>query len=250
MKLSKHNNKPEIFHSIQGEGKSTGIPSIFIRTSLCNLHCIWCDTDYTWNWENTNFKHNNDAIKGYKKYKKEDQIIELMVPEIVDIVSNMECKHIILTGGEPLIQQRELTELMQELKKIDPDYFFEVETNGTIVPVTEFDQAIDQYNVSPKLQNSAMDHDIRIKPKPLELLSRSDKSNFKFVVSSETDLEEIILLQKEFNIDSSKIHLMPEGTTAKQLNEKTRWLVEICKQYNFNFSNRLHVHIWGSKRGI
>lgn len=250
MKISKNGNKPEIFHSIQGEGKSSGNPSIFVRTSLCNLHCFWCDTDYTWNWENTDFRHKNDNSKGYSKFKKENQIINLSPLEIVNIIREFNCKNIVLTGGEPLIQQHSLVKLMLELKKIDSDYFFEIETNGTIVPTDNFDNLINQYNVSPKLSNSKMGSGIRIKKEPLQFFSKSPKSNFKFVVSSKEDLVEIEEIVKLFEICPSKVYLMSEGSFSDTLVEKDRWLVEVCKERNFKFTSRLHVFIWGSKRGI
>ncbi|UOY05329.1 7-carboxy-7-deazaguanine synthase QueE [Muricauda sp. SCSIO 64092] len=250
MKISKNNGIPEIFHSLQGEGKSIGRPSIFIRTSLCNLHCIWCDTDYTWNWKNTNFKHKSDSKEGYSKFSKENQIIELDTSEIVSIVLGFNCNSIVLTGGEPLIQQFGLVKVMQVLREKSMDYHFEVETNGTIMPTREADALIDQYNVSPKLKNSCITESLRIKPEPLGFFSKSPKANFKFVVSDKGDIEEILALMTTHGIDPNSIYLMSEGTSMDELSEKNNWLVEICKTYNFHFTNRLHVFIWGSKRGI
>jgi len=250
MKISKNGTKPEIFHTIQGEGKSFGIPSVFIRSSLCNLHCFWCDTDYTWNWENTNFKHKNDNSKGYSKYKKENQILDLSTTEITNLVRKYNCSNVVLTGGEPLIQQNSITELMTELRILSKEYTFEVETNGTIVPTSNFDDQIDQYNVSPKLSNARMDQSLRIKKEPLLFFSKSSKSNFKFVVSNKDDLNEIDNLIQLFKIDPSKIYLMSEGSYSDILIERDRWLVEVCKERNFNFTSRLHIFIWGSKRGV
>lgn len=250
MKISNNNNGPEIFHSVQGEGKSIGVPSIFLRTSLCNLHCFWCDTDYTWNWENTEFIHKNNFKKGYKKFKKKDQIIELSTLEIVNHIKEYNCFNIVLTGGEPMIQQQSLCEVMKQLKEINSTYYFEVETNGTIVPLPEFEDLINQYNVSPKLSNSKMHRSLRIKDKSLKYFCKNSKANFKFVIANQSDLLEVIELKKAYSINPRNIYLMSEGSTTDKLSERNKWLVEICKENNFNFTNRLHVFLWGSKRGI
>ena len=250
IKLSQHNGHPEIFFSIQGEGKSSGVPSIFIRTANCNLHCIWCDTDYTWNWENTDFKHRNDALSNYKKFKKEEQIIKLTIDEIVEIVLGYKCTHIVLTGGEPMLQQKKLEILIRKLKKINPKYTFEVETNGTIVPKDHFHTLINQFNVSPKLSNAKMSKAFRLKRKALTFFAASPTSNFKFVVATESDIDEILNLCNDYKISSSSVFLMPEGRTVTELNTKLLWVVEKCKQHSFNFSNRQHIYIWGEKRGI
>jgi 7-carboxy-7-deazaguanine synthase len=250
LKLAKLNGQPEIFYSIQGEGKSIGVPSIFVRTSLCNLHCIWCDTDYTWNWKGTRFPHIFDAKPDYQKFDKKDWIALTSIAQIVQIIQTFEGKNIILTGGEPMIQQAELVLLMHYLRNLSSEYRFETETNGTILPTPDFDNLIDQYNVSPKLENSGNSKKLREKEKVYRFFAQNPKSNFKFVVSEVNDLQEVLFLIKKYNIPSEKIYLMPEGTTPELLSEKREWLIEICKKYNFRFSDRLHIQIWGSKKGV
>ncbi|UII19951.1 7-carboxy-7-deazaguanine synthase QueE [Fulvivirga ligni] len=250
MKLAKLNGKPEIFYSIQGEGKSIGKPSIFVRTSLCNLHCIWCDTDYTWNWESTPFPHENDAKPGYSKFKKSEYIEELTTEQIVDILKEIPCKNLVLTGGEPLLQQTELKELMAALRAEDENYWFETETNGTIIPSDEFDSLINQYNVSAKLSNSNNSVSLREKPEAYTFFSNNEKAVFKFVVATKTDLEEVTSLMRKYEISPETVFLMPEGTTADKLNEKQQWLVEACKHLGTNYTDRLHIHIYGNKRGV
>jgi organic radical activating enzyme len=250
IKLAKLKGQPEIFHSIQGEGKNMGQPSVFIRTSLCNLHCIWCDTDYTWNWENTRFKHHNDSKPGYKKYKMEEMIHEASMEEIVNIVEETKCKNIVLTGGEPLMQQKELSELMSLFNSRSGGYYFEIETNGTLVPTDAFDALVHQYNVSPKLSNSNNSQKLREKPIALSFLARSAKSNFKFVISEEKDLDEVLELIDRYNISPKSVYLMPEGTTPEQLKQRQLWLLEVCKKYNFKYTDRLHIRIFGDKRGV
>jgi 7-carboxy-7-deazaguanine synthase len=250
IKLANLNGSPEIFHSVQGEGKNMGNPSVFIRTSLCNLHCIWCDTDYTWNWEKTRFKHNKDKDPNYKKYKMNEMILELTIEDIYKRVKATNCYNIVLTGGEPMLQKDELAELMEFFKKKDEKYFFEIETNGTIIPTPQFDNLIDQYNVSPKLKNSNNPKKLREKPKAYRFFSDNEKSVFKFVVSNKEDLNEILDIISKYSIKNDKIYLMPEGINKKELKERQLWLVEICKKYNMKYTDRLHIHIFGDKRGV
>ena len=250
VKLARLNGQPEIFYSIQGEGKSTGIPSIFIRTSLCNLHCIWCDTDYTWNWVGTRFPHVNDERPEYQKFSKKDWIAECAVADVADLAAAFPCKNIILTGGEPMLQQAGLLALTQVLRSKSMDYRFEIETNGTLAPSPELDAAIDQYNVSPKLENSGNPRKLREKPKAMRFFSASPKANFKFVIAEKNDLTEVLELIETYAITPEKIWLMPEGTSASALAQRRKWLVEICKKYGFRYSDRLHVQIWGAKKGV
>lgn len=250
LKLAKLHGRPEIFFSIQGEGKSIGIPSVFVRTSLCNLHCIWCDTDYTWNWTGTPFPHVNDAKPGYRKFDKKEWIARCEITEVAEIVAAFPCKNVILTGGEPMLQQPALTAMMHTLRSRSADYRFEVETNGTMVPTAEFDAVVDQYNVSPKLENSGNTRRLREKPAALRFFAQSPKANFKFVIAEKNDLDEVLALLITYAISPEKVWLMPEGTSARVLGQRRKWLVEICKTYGFRYSDRLHVQIWGAKKGV
>ncbi|MTI25635.1 7-carboxy-7-deazaguanine synthase QueE, partial [Fulvivirga kasyanovii] len=235
---------------IQGEGKSIGRPSIFIRTSLCNLHCSWCDTDYTWNWIGTPFKHEKDSEPGYEKYSKADYMVQLSIQEIAAELAPINCRNVVLTGGEPLLQQAELTELMLLLRKADAGYRFEIETNGTIAPAKAFDDLVDQYNVSPKLANSNNPLKLREKADVYKYFSENPKAVFKFVVSNEEDLQEVLALISKYKIKPRHVYLMPEGTSPEKLRAKQQWLIEACKQHNFNYTDRLHIHIYGNKRGV
>ncbi|WP_046757114.1 7-carboxy-7-deazaguanine synthase QueE [Kordia jejudonensis] len=250
LKIANLDGKPEIFHSIQGEGKNIGQPSVFIRTSLCNLHCIWCDTDYTWNWEKTRFAHVKDADPEYKKYKMDEMIVSLTPEEIYNEVVKSGCKNIVLTGGEPMMQLEELSSLMEFFNTKAADYFFEIETNGTLLPDATFESLIDQYNVSPKLANSNNPKKLREKPAVYQYFSTNEKAVFKFVIASEDDLTEVLTICETYNIPNQKVYLMPEGTNPEALQKKQQWLIEICKNYQFNYTDRLHVHIYGDKRGV
>lgn len=250
LKLAKLNGRPEIFYSIQGEGKSIGLPSVFVRTSLCNLHCVWCDTDYTWNWIGTPFPHISDSKPDYEKFDKKQHLVSVEVENIAEIIRQFPCKNVILTGGEPMMQQPGLTELINVLRSNDADYRFEIETNGTFVPKPKFDAAIDQYNVSPKLENSGNPQKLREKSAAYKFYAQSPKANFKFVIAAIEDLQEVLGLIQKYHISPEKIWLMPEGTSREALAERRLWLTEVCKQYGFRFSDRLHVQIWGDKKGV
>jgi len=250
LKLAKLNDKPEIFHTIQGEGKNMGKPSLFIRLSLCNLYCRWCDTDYTWNWQGTKFVHDNDNLPDYKKYSKDHLILLLSDEELLEKVTPINCRNIVITGGEPLVQQKELRSFLAKLKTHNPAYHIEFETNGTLKPLPALDALADQYNVSIKLSNSNVTPEDRLNPEAIQFFAASPKSNFKFVVDTADDINEVLQLIREYNIDPATVYLMPQGRSIESLKQKENWLVDICKTYNFNYTDRLHIHIWGNKRGI
>ncbi len=250
LKLAQLNNEPEIFHSIQGEGVNIGVPSIFVRASLCNLHCRWCDTDYTWNWQNTPWEHENDQLPGYEKFNKQDYIVELDTNEVVERISAYPCKNVIFTGGEPLLQDKAWQAVTTGLMSKDRSYHIEVETNGTITPSSALDKHISQYNVSPKLENSGNQRDLRIQSKALEFFAHSSKSWFKFVVSHVNDLNEIEDILSAHDIPRERTLLMPEGRDSSTLAKRRRWLAEICRDQGFRLSDRLHIQLWGSKRGV
>lgn len=223
----------EIFYSVQGEGILAGVPSVFLRTSGCNLRCTWCDTPYTsWNPEGD----------------------DLALDTILADVRGHGSRHVVVTGGEPLIQP-EIVQLTQRLK--DLDLHITIETAGTVYqPVT-----CDLMSISPKLANStptqrddgrwAAQHDrLRYQPEALKKLMAEYPYQLKFVVSDPDDLTEIEAILKETNADRSRVLLMPEGTSSEALSERARWLVEICKREGFRYGPRLHIDIYGNQRGV
>ena len=250
MKLAKLGDGPELFFTLQGEGISAGLPAVFVRSSLCNLHCHWCDTDHTWNFEGTPWKHEKDATPGYRKHRKEDVIIEVSPAEIATKVAAFPCRRVVLTGGEPLLQQNDWLELITALRAIDPAYVFEVETNGTQVPSPAMIEAVNQFNVSPKLANTGMAESMRLKPAVLRQLAETGKAWFKFVVASPGDLEEIQALARLVPLPQERILLMPEGRTSAELDERGPWLADLCRDHGYRFCDRLHVRLWGDKRGV
>jgi 7-carboxy-7-deazaguanine synthase len=224
----------EIFHSIQGEGLLAGVPSIFIRTSGCNLRCHWCDTPYA-------------------SWKPEGP--EMSVSEILKKISEWDCNHIVLTGGEPMIAP-DLPELATALKK--QKKHITIETAGTVLPNGI---PCDLASLSPKLANSTPSPErdpawnkkheaTRLQPEVIAEWIRKYPFQLKFVVSSENDLAEIKdLLSRLPPVPFHQILLMPEGIDRKTLASRSPWLVEICKREGFRFCPRLHIDLFGHKRG-
>ena len=248
-----HLKVAEIFSTVQGEGPNTGIPVIFLRLQLCNLQCTWCDTPYTWNWEGTDFTH---TTKDYEQVKYDPRKeIEIRTPEEihakVKFLAGKNIHHVVLTGGEPLLQQRSKA-FQVLLRLLDTSGFhIEVETNGTITPSEDTQAFISQYNVSPKLANSNNSLVNRRKDKPYKFYTEHPKAYFKFVVTGEEDIAEIQEIQAQYDIPSSKILLMPEGRTEEETKKRAQELVELCKEYGYRFCNRLQVWIWdGALRGV
>ena len=224
----------EIFHSIQGEGLLAGVPSIFIRTSGCNLRCHWCDTPYA-------------------SWKPEGP--EMSVEEILKKLTEWNCDHVVLTGGEPMIAP-DLPELATVLKK--QNKHITIETAGTILPNGI---PCDLASISPKLSNStpsserdpawAKKHEaIRLQSEVISEWIRKYPFQLKFVVSSENDLAEIKdLLSRLPPVPLHQILLMPEGIDVKTLATRSPWLVDICKREGFRFCPRLHIELFGNTRG-
>ena len=222
----------EIFHTIQGEGQLTGVPSVFFRTSYCNLRCVWCDTPYT-------------------SWKPENK--DLSVAESVAAISQYDCKHVVITGGEPFIQAKELTELCYELDK--RGHHITIETNATLFAAVP----AHLISMSPKLRNSNPPTDNRffkrhergrIRPDVIRMFLDEYPCQVKFVVDAPEDLAEIQALQTEIDIPAETILLMPQGTTPTMLQQKQEWLVDLCKENGYRYSPRVHVDIWGNKRGV
>jgi 7-cyano-7-deazaguanosine (preQ0) biosynthesis protein QueE len=223
----------EIFFSIQGEGVNIGKPSIFIRLYFCNLSCVWCDSKYTW--------ENQDKAKEGIDYFLMD------IQEILNYISKFDCNRVVITGGEPLLHQEKLKNLLKELK--NKGYYIEIETNGTIKPKEEIIKLVDLFNVSPKLSNSKVDYKLRIRNEVLKVFSEINNSIFKFVICDVKDIDEVDELVKKLNIKKEKVYLMPEGTDEKTIKERSLWLIDESKKRNYNFTTRLHILMFGNQRG-
>jgi 7-carboxy-7-deazaguanine synthase len=236
--------EPEVFHSLQGEGPAAGRPSIFVRLSGCNLACRWCDTPYTWNWEGTKFSHQDG-----RKYRKPDEQSRTTTAAVVALIRQFDCEHIVLTGGEPLAQMEGLIDLCGALRKHAP-YQFDIETNATLMPSKALDAFVASYVCSPKLSNAGMTARQRLKPDALAWFAQSAKASFKFVIEHSQDLEEVEALVEKYDIQRSRIFLMPQAITAAALRKQEKRLAESCLEHGFRFSDRLHLKLYGSKRGV
>jgi organic radical activating enzyme len=248
--LAKLGAAPEIFYSIQGEGFSSGLPSVFLRLSGCNLQCIWCDTDYTWNFEGTPYEHQNDQRPGYRKFARAEVQCRLSSSEAAAAIRQFPCRNVIFTGGEPLLQSSALAGVMTHLRESAADYRFDFETNGTRLPDQALESFEPRYNVSPKLANSGMALEQRLQPDVLRWFAACPRATFKFVCQHTQDVTEVRDLMAQVGIRAEQIFLMPEATSPEMLSERRRWLIAQCLESGFRFSDRLHVAVWGSKRGV
>jgi 7-carboxy-7-deazaguanine synthase len=224
----------ELFYSIQGEGKLMGVPSVFVRASGCNLRCVWCDTPYaSWNPEGTN----------------------VPVAEIIRRIREHPARHTVITGGEPMIMP-DIAELCEALRK--HSYHITIETAATVFLPLKLDLA----SLSPKLSNStpvardggrhAARHERLRRNVPViqSFIDSSEDFQLKFVVSSEPDLAEIKTLLTELKgWQAADVLLMPEGTDSQTLDSRAAWIGEICKDEGFRFCPRLHITLYGNKRG-
>jgi 7-carboxy-7-deazaguanine synthase len=231
----------ELFHSIQGEGRLTGVPSVFVRTSGCNLRCWFCDTPYT-SWQP----------------EGEPRTVE----SLMDEVARFDCEHVVITGGEPMLVA-DLVPLTQELA--GRGHHITIETAGTVdLPVR-----CDLMSISPKLANStptpertvhldvkadgwAQRHDERRhQPDIIRRLTGEYDHQLKFVIDTPEDVADVDRWLVEFpEVRAENVYLMPQATDPQALREKSRWLADIVKQHRWRLSPRLHVELWGNRRGV
>ena len=232
-----------LFYTIQGEGKFVGHPCTFVRTSRCNLRCAWqnpdgsitsCDTPHT---------------------SFNPEIDKRLIIDVVEEVLKNPSAEVVVTGGEPYFQKN-VVDLIALLKQAGR--FITVETNGTMYRETK----ADFISISPKLKSSSScpinkdKHERnRINLDALAKLIQNHDYQFKFVINKEEEISEIEEIREELKkitgIDiSDKIYIMPQGVSESQFKEKQEWMIEICKNKNWKFSDRLHVRIWGHKKGV
>ncbi len=266
--------EPEIFASLQGEGRSAGLPCTFVRLSRCNLACTWCDTAYTW------------RFTGVSAFDRKANQIVLSEQDVAERITALGGNRLVITGGEPLLQGAALAGMVLLLPReggglrpeerepargpragggLRPEQrepargprlrgdaggmAIEIETNGTVAPHPALAPLIDQYNVSPKLKHSGNPAELALLSERLMAWSNEPKAQFKFVISAPEDLTEVLELQAIYAIPSERIQLMPEGTTSAAIRARTAWLAPLALDHGLGFSDRLHIHLYGDTRG-
>jgi len=208
------------------------MPSVFLRLAGCNLTCSWCDTKYTWDWQT---------------YDYDQEVMSLDLEDVERRILKFGCPRLIITGGEPLMQQRAWAPLVASLK--ERGFYCEVETNGTIVPQPGSVSGIDRWNVSPKLSTSGNDQQRREVPQALQFFRGLPTTFFKFVVVEPADVDEVCTWRDKYNLPRERIILMPEGRSVDAIQEKSAWISEACIREGFRFSTRLHILLWADARG-
>lgn len=236
----------EVFDTIQGEGRNIGKHTAFIRLSECNQSCSWCDTPQTWAFtEKKAESHDTNTV-----YSKLDWQIQKEVTEAVDKVFEANQESVVITGGEPLMQQKAVVNLIKGLREKNPDYYTEIETAGTIAIQDDLLELLDKINVSPKLENSGNPLAKRRKGPALEKLASAEKTDFKFVVTKPEDVDEILELVEISGISHDRVFLMPEGRTPEEIQAHAVMVGDLVKQYGFNMTTRLHILMYGQKRNV
>lgn len=242
--------EPEIFRSIQGEGRNAGRVRTFIRLSGCNLHCLWCDTAYTWNWIGSAFAHQRDKPGKPYKFDPAAEMAKLDVAEAARRIALLPAEGVVITGGEPMMQRAAVLELARALKAASPAPMIEIETNGAIAPGAELTAMVDLFMVSPKLAHSGNDPAIALNRAALAAFADAPHAAFKFVAREASDLTVVAALAAELNLPPARIYVMPEGATSKELIERGRALAPIVLMHGFNYTDRLHIHLFGEARGV
>lgn len=227
----------EMFYSVQGEGSLTGVPSVFVRTSGCNLRCAWCDTPYaSWSPEGP----------------------EMTLAEIMAEVMKHPAQHVVVTGGEPMVAKG-IQELITGLQAAGKHVT--IETAGTVAPGS---LKVDLASLSPKLANSTPSlekagaawvqrhEQTRLQPSVLKAwVENSHDYQLKFVISTPADLAEAqeIITHIGLTIPAEKILLMPEGTSMETMRTRYPLLIDACLKHGYRLSPRLHIELFGNKRG-
>ncbi|MFF7148654.1 7-carboxy-7-deazaguanine synthase QueE [Streptomyces jietaisiensis] len=216
--------------TFQGEGPSCGHPALFIRLSRCNLTCTRCDTKYTWDWS---------------RFDPHEESTRQSVAGLVAWATSSPVELVVITGGEPLIQQARLVPLVRGL--IAAGKRIEFETNGTIAPTPELVADGVRFNVSPKLASFGVKETKSIVPAALEAFVASGRAAFKFVASTVDDLDRIAELADAHRL--APVWVMPEGATPEVITATTRVLADGVAARHWHFTTRLHVLAFADARG-
>jgi len=235
----------EVFYSIQGEGPTTGYPAVFVRLGGCNLMCGGEGT------QRDGILHDGatwrcDTIEVWMKSRAKE-LKDILPQDCIEAIRKG--ANLIVTGGEPLLQQLNVLELIKYVKEnYNPNCYVEIETNGTIEPRQDLSNLVNQWNCSPKLANSGMP---LLKTYNINAIATLNKYNtaFKFVLTTDVDWEEVKRYYINI-IDINKVWLMPSGSTQEELINSKEVVAEIAKNNYIKFTNRLHIEIWNKKTGV
>lgn len=243
----------EIFGiTFQGEGPSIGTPCYFLRLGGCNQHCTWCDTPYTWAYSDAlAAKHQSG-----RKYDPREELKQMEVAEVYVKLNRMRYEQVpdqlnmllVISGGEPMLQQKKLVPLMLELTAHQTFWQFEIETAGTIVPMKELTVFVNRFNVSPKLENSKNPLQQRYKPTALKALQATGKAAWKFVVQTPEDLKEVDFIVHENNL--SPVYIMPEGISEGAINTHSQVIAKEVLKRGWHLTTRLQILLYGNQRGV
>lgn len=223
--------------TIQGEGPSLGQRAGFVRLGRCNLDCgagpgaTWaCDTPYTWDWS---------------RFDPGAELRPVAVQSLVEQLSEMAVDLVVVTGGEPLLQQRRLVPFLEAAA--ERSWRVEVETNGTIVPLPQVTQGVHQFNVSPKLSGSGVAAERAFRPEALAALVACGRAVFKFVAADPAELDELAAVIDRYGL--GPVWIMPAGTTSEEVLEAGRALADPVLDRGWRLTTRLHILLWGDQRG-
>lgn len=227
----------EIFGpTFQGEGPSLGRRCAFLRLGGCNLHCSWCDTPYTWDW----------AGRNGHPYDARAELTAMTPAEVMDDLASRGVDMLVVSGGEPLLQQVALLPLLSRVRAAG--WSVEIETAGTIAPRDALVGLVSQFNVSPKLAHSGNSVGRRYRPDALDALQQSGRAVWKFVVGELGDLAEVDIIVKAHGL--SPVYIMPEGTSTADIVRGSREVADAVLARGWQMTTRLHVLLWGGKRGV
>lgn len=216
--------------TFQGEGPTSGYRAAFLRLARCNLSCTWCDTPYTWDWS---------------RYEPNDEVHRIPPDELLSRIDAMGVDRLVITGGEPLLQQAQLLELLRGCA--ERGWAVEIETNGTRAPLPVVAAIVEQFNVAIKLANSAVAERLRVRPAAIRALADTGRAVFKFVVEEPEELDEVATLVDRFGL--GPVWIMPQGTTPEMVLAGVRRLGDPVLERGWNMTSRLHVLAWGNERG-
>lgn len=220
--------------TIQGEGPSAGQVAAFLRLGGCNLCCAWCDEPQTWD---------------SRRFDLRAELARTNIEVILSRLLARDTPMIVITGGEPLLHQHQpawrtlIGELYRAGKHI------EIETNGTIEPDAHTVARVARFNVSPKLANSGMSQARRLNPDALRALEETGKAIFKFVCRDAADVDEVAVTIAAQQIPHARTWVMPEGTTPQAVTGALALITDRALAHRFNVTGRMHIMLWGDRRG-